>query len=242
MLSSFATLRNQRPPERPHGHTCSVRHLKTYCYSEFPQAAKKEHNASIVKTYDDEPPPHFMIHVVQEFLGCLYWKLRNVLDEEGITMLQWAFMERATDRREGVSFSWIMEVTGESKDNVRRAAASLQGFANVVVDPRDRRSRKLVLTKRGRRRIGFITMRLEKEMLNLLGARDRSSQRAEQFKELLWEASAYLTPGDLACEETIERSNENRKLIPDDSTRFDKDAEPDSIWIKEDPPEDWIPF
>ena len=195
-----------------------------------------------MKTYDDEPAPHFMIHVVQEFLEYLYWKLRHVLDQEGITMLQWAFLQRALDWKEGVSFSLIMEVTGESKDNVRRAAASLQGFANVVVDPKDRRSRKLVLTKRGRRRVGFITMRFEKEMLELLGVRDRSSQRAEQFKELLWEASAYLVPGDLASEETIVRSKENRELIRDDSLRFDKEAEPESFWTREDPPEDWIPF
>jgi hypothetical protein len=33
-----------------------------------------------------------MIYVVQEFLELLYWKLGEVLDQEGIAMLQWAFI------------------------------------------------------------------------------------------------------------------------------------------------------
>jgi DNA-binding MarR family transcriptional regulator len=209
---------------------------------EFPRDDKKEHNASIVKTYKGKPAPPFMIYVVQEFLELLYWKLRQVLDREGISMLQWAFIQRALDVRDGVSFGQIIEVTGESKDNVRRAAASLKGFANVVVDPEDRRARKLVLTKRGRRRAGFIMMRFEKEMLKLLGAREAFSRRAEEFKELLWDASAYLAPGDRASKETIARSKENRGLIPDDSLRFGEVDQSESVWIKEELPDDWIPF
>ena len=157
-------------------------------------------------------------------------------------MLQWAFMQRALDRPNGVSFSHIIEVSGESKDNVRRAAASLAGFADVVVDPEDRRARKLVLTKRGRRRVRFIMMRFEKEMLKLLGAREAFSQRAEEFKELLWDASAYLVPGDLASEETIVRSEENREQIPDDSLLFVEINQSESVWTEEDRPEDWFPF
>jgi DNA-binding MarR family transcriptional regulator len=195
-----------------------------------------------VKTYDDEPAPHLMIHVVQEFLELLYWKLRQVLDREGISMLQWAFMQRALDYRDGVSFSQVIEVTGESKDNVRRAAASLENFANVVVDPDDRRARKLVLTKRGRKRTKLVMMHFEREMLNLLGARDYDSKRAEQFKWLLWDASAYLAPGDLASEETIALSQENRKLIRDDSLRYAREDQSESMWLQEEHPEDWIPF
>jgi len=195
-----------------------------------------------VKTYKGKPAPPFMIYVVQEFLELLYWTLWQVLDREGISMLQWAFMQRALDRPNGVSFSHIIEVSGESKDNVRRAAASLAGFADVVVDPEDRRARKLVLTKRGRRRVRFIMMRFEKEMLKLLGAREAFSQRAEEFKELLWDASAYLVPGDLASEETIVRSEENREQIPDDSLLFVEINQSESVWTEEDRPEDWFPF
>jgi hypothetical protein len=99
--------------------------------------------------------PVFMVYAVQEFLEPLHWKLNAILDREGISMLQSAFMHRALDRPDGVAFGQIMKATGEPKDNVRRAAASLPGrFANVVVDPKDRRARKLVLTKRGRKRRG----------------------------------------------------------------------------------------
>ena len=194
-----------------------------------------------MKTYQGEPAPHFMIHVVQEFLELLYWKLQKVLDDEGVSMLQWAFMQRALDRPKGVPFSLILGVTGESKDNVRRAAASLQGFANVVIDSDDRRARKLVLTKRGKKRTNLVFTRWEREMLDLLGARDYDSNRAEQFKRLLWDASSYLIPGDLASKETIARSNKNRGLIPDDSLRFVED-DSDSRWTGEEPPDDKIPW
>jgi DNA-binding MarR family transcriptional regulator len=209
---------------------------------QFPRARKKAHNASIVKTYKGKPAPPFMIYVVQEFLELLYWKFRQVLDRDGISMLQWAFIQRAFDCQDGVSFSRIIEVTGESKDHVRRAAASLEGFATVNVDPEDRRARRLVLTKRGRSRARIIMGRFEKEMFKLLGARDERSQRVKDFKYLLWDASAYLVPGDLASEETIARSKKNLRLFPDDSLRFVEEPQSESMWIKEERPDDWIPF
>lgn len=195
-----------------------------------------------MKTYEEKPAPPFMITVIQEFLELLYWRLSQVLGREGISMLQWAFMQRALDYRDGVSFRQIMEATGESKDNVRRAAASLQGFADVVADPKDRRARKFVLTKRGRRRARIIVAQFEKEMLNLLGAREEFSQRVQEFKDLLWDASAYLAPGDHASEEMIARSEENREIIPDDSLRYAETPSTDSLWTQEEHPEDWIPF
>jgi len=191
-----------------------------------------------VKTHKRKPAPPFMISVVQEFLEVLYWKLSRVLDREGMSMLQWAFMMRALDWPDGVSFSQIMEVTGESKDNVRRAAASLKGFAEVVANPEDRRARKLVLTKRGRRRSHLIMTRFEQEMLNLLGARESFSRRAEEFKELLWNASAYLAPGDTADEKTIARSEENRELIPDNSLQFVEVPQSESVFTNEELTED----
>lgn len=194
-----------------------------------------------VKTYKNEPPPFFMIEVVQEFLERLYWTLQKVLEREGISMLQWAFMLRALVLRNGVPFRWILDVTGESKDNVRRAAASLQGFADVVVDPDDRRARRFVLTKRGKRRANQVMKRFEREVLNLLGARDWDSNRAEQFKRLLWDATAYLAPGNFASNETITRSIENRKLIPDDSLRFVED-DSDPRWSSDEPVDDQIPW
>jgi len=194
-----------------------------------------------MKTYKAEPAPFFMIEIVQEFVELLYWRLQKVLDREGITMLQWAFMQRALVLRDGVPFRTILEVTGGSKDNVRRAAASLIGFASIVVDPNDRRARRFVLTRRGKRRANQVMKRFEREMLNLLGARDWDSNRAEQFKRLLWDASAYLAPGDLASTETIARSIENRKLIPDDSLRFVED-DSDPRWSSDEPADDQIPW
>jgi DNA-binding MarR family transcriptional regulator len=196
----------------------------------------------MVKTYKRQPAPPFMVLVVQEFLELLYWKFQQVLDREGISMLQWAFIQRAYGCRDGIPFSQILEVTGESKDNVRRAAAALSGFATVVVDPNDRRARRLVLTKRGKRRFGIVMMSFEKETFKLLGARDGRSQRVEDFKHLLWDASAYLAPGDLASEESIARSEENRENIPDTSLLYVEEDQSKSVWIQEESPEDWIPF
>jgi DNA-binding MarR family transcriptional regulator len=176
---------------------------------------------------------------VQEFLEPLHWKLNAVLDREGISMLQWAFMHRALDRPDGVPFGEIMKATGESKDNVRRAAASLQGFADVLVDPEDRRARKLVLTKRGRKRTRLVFMRFEQELLKMLGARETFSQRAEEFKHVLWDASAFLDPRYMAHREAILRSQQNRNLLPDDSLKYVQD-DSQSVWARDESAEDGI--
>jgi DNA-binding MarR family transcriptional regulator len=196
-----------------------------------------------MKTYKNQPAP-FMVGVVEEFLDLLYWRLNRVLDREGISMLQWAFMQRALNVRDGVPFSQMIEATRESKDNVRRAAASLGGFATIEVDPKDRRARELVLTKRGRRRALKVSGRFEKELLTLIGARLELSQRAEEFRFKLWDASAYLAPGDMADKKTIRRSEENRLFVPDDSLRFQyiEDDGPEPAFAKDEPDEDSIPF
>lgn len=82
-------------------------------------------------------------------------------------------------------------------------------------------------------------MRFEREMLTLLGARDHDSNRAVDFGTFIRQAMAYLAPGDLASEETIACSRENRELILDDSLRFVED-DTDSRWTKEEPADDEI--
>jgi hypothetical protein len=134
-----------------------------------------------------------------------------------------------------------MQATSESKDNIRRGAASLQGFANVIVDPGDKRARKLVLTRRGRKRTRLVFARFEKELLRTLGAREVFSQRAEDFKQLLWDATAYLAPENTADQKAILRWKENRDLVPDDSLRYVQD-DSESVSTRDDPPEDWIPW
>lgn len=203
---------------------------------------KKAHNASIVKKYAKAPVPAFLVQRVNEFVDLLYWELNRILDKEGISMLQWAFIQRAYDCRAGVSFKHILEVTGESKDNVRRAANRLKGFAEVVIEPRDRRARRLVLTPRGRKRVGQILIQFQREILELLGARDETSERAREFRSLLFEARAFLAPGDLADAETVARSKENLRLFPDTSLQFIEDKTLESMWIAEDRPDDWIPW
>jgi DNA-binding MarR family transcriptional regulator len=195
-----------------------------------------------VKTHKTEPAPLLMITAVQEFFEQLHWKFARVLDREGISMLQWAFMQRAFDERNGIPFSLIIEVTGETKDNVRRAAAKLQGFADVITNPRDRRAKNVVLTRRGRSRTRLIMGRLEKEMFKLLGARDERSDRVSDFKQLLWDASAYLVPSDLADEEMTERWVQHRLIFPDTSLNYVEETSAESVWVQEETPDDSIPW
>jgi hypothetical protein len=65
----------------------------------------------------------------------------------------------------------------------------------------------------------------------MLGARELLSQRAEEFKHLLWEASAcaFLDPSYMAHREAILRSKQNRQLLKDDSLDFVQD-DSESIW------------
>lgn len=183
-----------------------------------------------------------MIDVVDEFFEAIYWSFRRILDRDGISMTEWAFLQRGLDYRGGVRFAKIMEVTGESKDNVRRAAAKLKGFADIVVDPNDHRARKLVLNKWGRSHARTLMSRLEKEMFRLLGARDGRSDRVEEFKLLLWDASAYLQPSDLASKTTIARSKENRKEIRDNSLDYVEESPKESVWIEKEDSDVEIPW
>ena len=70
------------------------------------------------------PPP--MTSTVIEVLDLLFWKVHRILDQEGVSILQWAFMHRAALHEKGVPFSAVLKATGDSKDNVRRAARSLE--------------------------------------------------------------------------------------------------------------------
>jgi DNA-binding MarR family transcriptional regulator len=163
-----------------------------------------------------------MVYLVQEFIDTLFWKLNRILDQEGVSVLQWAFMQRAFLDYRGVRFSMIFKATGESKDNVRRAAASLQNskVGNVIADPDDRRARIFTLTKRGRSRTLSIQEAFRTELLALVGAREDFSQRATGFTLRLWDASGFLAPGDLAGIPLNVRREENRAGIADDSLRF----------------------
>ena len=195
-----------------------------------------------MKSHKAEPAPLYAVPVANEFLEQLYWTLNRVLDRDGISMLQWAFMQRALDDRDGIPFRRIIEVTGESKDNVRRAAAKLTDFAEVIVDPKDGRARKLVLTKRGRKRARIIMGRFEIELFKLLRARDERSERVRKFKRLLWDANAYLAPSDLASDETTARSQENRRLFPDTSLNYTEEDPKESVWLREETPDDRFPW
>ena len=90
------------------------------------------------------PPP--MATMAQEFLDLLFWKLHWILDQEGVTVLQWAFMLRALKDADGVPFSVIVKATKDSKDNVRRAAKFLQDakVGKVIAAPGDGRARIFV--------------------------------------------------------------------------------------------------
>lgn len=191
------------------------------------------HNATIVKTYKSEPAPLFMMGVVNEFLDLLYWRLNRILDRQRFSMLQWAIMQRAYDRPKGVPFRQIIEATGASKDNVCRAAHSLKGLATVQADPTDRRARIVVLTKTGRKRVGFLSISFQREMMKLLGAQDERSIRVRDFKTLLWDASAFLAPSELASDARVKRSEENLRLFPDTSLQYAQDPTLESIWIAE---------
>lgn len=98
------------------------------------------------------------------------------------------------------------------------------------------------VTSRGRRRVGLLLIQFQREILELLGARDERSERAREFSSLLFEARAFLAPSDLADNETIGRCEEIRELIRDNSIDFVEDPLLESIWIAEDPPDDGIPY
>lgn len=163
-----------------------------------------------------------MVSIAQEFLDLLFWKLHWILDQEGVSVLQWAFMQRALKDDNGVPFSVILKATADSKDNVRRAAKSLQNakVGKVIVAPSDGRARIFILTKFGRKRTLHIQEAFKEELLASVGAREIFSNRAKQFTRHMWHASIYLTSGDLAEKEMVDDRKYNRAAVSDNSSRY----------------------
>ncbi len=174
--------------------------------------------------------------LVLEFLDLVYWKLNRILDEEGVSMLEWAFMQRAILFWGEIAFQDVQQETGASKDNVRRAAAFLEksGMATVRPDPQDGRARLLQLTKRGIRRAQYVEDRFRQELLASLGVKAGFSQRVGQFRRAFWKASGFLESGDLADQALRDHRKKNRAEIEDDSKRYGY-VEPGkkSIWVED---------
>ena len=163
-----------------------------------------------------------MAYMAQEFLDLLFWKLHRILDREGIWMLHWALMQRAFENHAGVPFGEIMKATGEPGDNVTRAAKFLEesSLGKVIVDPKDRRARRFVLSKRGKIRTVYLQEAFEAELLVSMGAREIFSKRVHRFNLHMWRASGYLTSGDLANKGMVDLRMYNRAAMPDDSLRY----------------------
>jgi DNA-binding MarR family transcriptional regulator len=141
-----------------------------------------------------------MVNQVQQTLDILFWTLNRVLDDDGITVLQWAFLQRAYLSSRGVvPFSAVMTATGQSKNNVRRAAAFLResGLGEVIKNPDDHRARIFKLSRRGRAQTFRIEEKIDAKLRKLLGANPEQSKRANEFNWALWFASGFLPPGDL---------------------------------------------
>jgi hypothetical protein len=163
-----------------------------------------------------------MVSTTQEFLDLLFWKLHSILDQEGVSVLQWAFMQRALNDDNGVPFSVIFKATTGSKDNVRRAAKSLQvaKVGKVIAAPSDGRARVFILTKFGRKRTLHIMEAFKEELLASIGAREIFSKRAQQFTRHMWHASIYLASGDLAQKEMVAARKDDRAAVSDNSLRY----------------------
>jgi len=157
-----------------------------------------------------------------ELLDLLFWKMHRILDREGVSILQWAFLNRGIQLERGVPFNAILRATGDSKDNVRRAARSLEKakVGKVMADPNDGRARIFVLTKFGKRRTLHLWQAFRTELLASVGAREIFSKRAERFTRHMWHASMYLASGDLASKEMADDRNYNRVAVPDNSLRY----------------------
>jgi DNA-binding MarR family transcriptional regulator len=167
-------------------------------------------------------PRPTMVNITLEFLDQLFWKLHRILDREGVSMLQWAILQRAYLNEGSVPFSVIFKATGDSKDNVRRAAKFLQdaNLGEVIVDPHDRRARILILSQRGRKCAMRVSEAYKAELLASVGARETFSKRVRLFTFCMWRASGFLGSGDLADEEMIDLRECNRAAVSDDSLRY----------------------
>jgi DNA-binding MarR family transcriptional regulator len=164
-----------------------------------------------------KPPLPPMVNQVQQLLDILGWALNQVLDHQGIKVLHWAFMQRASQWPGGVSFSAVMKATGQSKDNVRRAAKFLEEskLGKVKPDTSDHRARIFVLNEKGRKQTSRIEETFEAKLLVLLGANLVWSNRVREFNWDLWCASGFLPPGDLANLQLYQRAD-----LPDDTRGF----------------------
>jgi len=166
------------------------------------------------------PPLPEMVSQVQQTLDVLYWALSRVLSDEGITVLHWAILKRAYRLRGGVPFRQVMQATGQSKDDVRRAAGYLQTseLGEVIADPEDRRARIFRLTRRGRNRTRYLEENFQANLLVMLGANRVESERVKRFTRDLLNAARFLPPGDLAD------TNSYRSSDTPDDTRDDQPA------------------
>jgi hypothetical protein len=184
-----------------------------------------------------------MVSTALEFLDILSWKFHRILNEEGISELHWAFMQRAVLDSKGVRFNAIMAETGEPKDNVRRAASFLQEnkVGKVSPDSRDNRARIFKLSELGRRRTEHIMNVFKEELLASVGAREIFSNRARLFTRHMGNASCYLASGDLAGKNLKDRRRSNREEIPDDSLRFVGSSKRPRVLFKPKQPET-LPF
>jgi hypothetical protein len=178
-----------------------------------------------------------MVDQVQQTLDTLFWPLSKVLGNEGINALHWAILKRAQILGGGVQFAAVIRATGQSKDNVRRAAKFLANsrLGEVIPDPKDHRARIFQLNRRGRDKARYIEESIQAELLTLIGANLSWSQRARDFTRDLLNASGFLPPGDLANHDSYQAWGD-----PDDSRGY----YPDPVHPAQspDPDPDLIPF
>jgi hypothetical protein len=163
-----------------------------------------------------------MIYVAQEFIDQLFWKLHRVLDKEGFSVLQWAIMLRSFVHEGGVPYSAIRKATGESLDNVRRAAEFLQvsKLGKVISDPKDKRARIFILNTRGKNRARCVNEAFKADLLVSVGARDVFSKRAQQFTRHMRHASIYLASGDITSMKLVKDRIDNRAAVSDNTLKF----------------------
>jgi hypothetical protein len=165
-------------------------------------------------------PP--IVYLAHEFLDQLFWKFHRVLDQEGLSVLQWAIMLRSYIDEGGVNFSAVRKATGQPLDNVRRAAEFLETskLGKVAIDRKDKRARIFILNARGKNRAHCVNEAFKAELLVSVGAREIFSKRAQRFARHMWHASIYLASGDIAMRELVDDRINNRATVPDNSLRY----------------------
>jgi hypothetical protein len=136
--------------------------------------------------------------------------------------LQWAIMLRSYVDAGGVPYCAIRKATGQSLDNVRRAAESLQAskLGKVIIYPKDKRARIFVLNTRGKHRARCVNEAFKADLLVSVRAREIFSKRAQLFTRHMWHARIYLASGDVASKELDDDRIDNRAAVPDNSLRY----------------------